>query len=257
MAVLLEERTVEERRPVDPTRLPTPVESDSWYPPEDISFAFPGEALKGDDIPRYDETAVLFDWDDTLLSSTFLSSLNLRVDQSSPLPVNIAKELADLEAVVISILKESTKFGHVYLITNAETGWIELSAQRFLPKVLAIINSLNIRVLSARSTYEQAHPAAPCEWKIQAFVNEMLCHDAKLRSNKDRALNVICVGDSINERTAAHAIARKLRNTRIKTIKFVERPNVDQLRKQLSLLLRYFPGICQHSTSFDINLIMD
>lgn len=257
MAVLLEERTAPDAHNAcsPPTTQPTPDPIDNFL------FSFPGEPLKGDDLPLHHETAILFDWDDTLLGSTCLAGSGLRVDETCPLPHHIAEELALLEKVVISILKEASKLGHVYLITNAETGWIELSAQRFLPRVLDALNNTgtghSVRVLSARSTYEDAHPDSPCEWKTQAFVNEMITHDSRFRLNRNRTFNIVSIGDSINERTAAHAIPRRLQNTRIKTIKFVERPSLEQLRKQLDLLLRYLPGICHHSTSFDINLVMD
>eukprot|EP00736_Rhodelphis_marinus_P008903 Rmarinus@m.9604 len=245
MTVLLDERVVDESNSTD--NLP---------PSPPTVFPFPEAPFKDDLVPSYDETVILLDWDDTLLSSTTLSQQGFRTEDDTPLPIDLQKQLSELEKSVIKILTHAKKAGHVYLITNAEHGWIEQSAQRYVPRVLDHIRKLDIRVLSARTTYEAQYPG-PHEWKVQAFVNEVSGHCSRLRSDKERALNIVCIGDSISERSAAHAVAQRVSNTLVKTIKFVERPTVLQLREQLEMLFLYLKFICAQSLPFDINLVLD
>jgi len=50
------------------------------------------------------------------------------------------------------------------VVTNAETGWVQLSCQKFIPLVLPMLNKLTI--LSARSTYEAMFPDSPLKWSV-------------------------------------------------------------------------------------------
>ena len=49
------------------------------------------------------------------------------------------------------------------MVTNAETGWVQLSAAKFIPAVVPLLSRVSI--LSARSTYEGRYPDAPLKWK--------------------------------------------------------------------------------------------
>jgi predicted 2-oxoglutarate/Fe(II)-dependent dioxygenase YbiX len=83
---------------------------------------------------------IVFDWDDTLLASTFLSSKGYRLDTDRALLLDIEKSLQELETSIITVLNTALQHGEVHIITNAETGWVELSAAKFIPSV-AIIKS--------------------------------------------------------------------------------------------------------------------
>jgi len=78
------------------------------------------------------ETTVIFvDWDDTLLCSSFLSGAGYRLDSEMDSASPIDKELKELELSVIGLLKLAMTFGDVHVVTNAETGWVQLSAKKF------------------------------------------------------------------------------------------------------------------------------
>jgi len=65
---------------------------------------------------------------------------------------------------VISMVGEK----RVCIITNAEKGWITLSGQKFMPRLLQRVYQCNI--VSARSTFEPFAPTTgPFEWKLLAF----------------------------------------------------------------------------------------
>lgn len=197
------------------------------------------------------KTTAILDWDDTICPSTHLASLGLRVDDPSALPPALQRQLAQLEVAVINIVEEALRFGQVVIITNAEAGWVELSGRRFLPRVVSFINSHDIKVVSARTSFESDYPDAPSSWKMAAFSQEV----AVMFPNEDE-LNVLVLGDSMSERDAAHALSSRLPNSRVKTVKFVERPSIDQLMRQVQLVAQSLPDLATYASSFDVDLVV-
>ena len=112
-------------------------------------------------------TTIIFDWDDTLLPSSWLSVKGLRLDYPAQLPQDVLDELTTHQESVCAVLTKAMQCGTVVIITNAETGWVELSAQRFMPRVAPLLAS--ICVFSARSTFEPMFPDNPLQWKVAAF----------------------------------------------------------------------------------------
>ena len=81
----------------------------------------------------------------------------------------------------------SVKNGVTYIITNAGEGWVQYSAEKFLPALVPILK--DIHIISARSKYE--HIAKDYrKWKVHAFL-ETQAHleDAKIK-------NIIALGDN-------------------------------------------------------------
>jgi len=117
-----------------------------------------------------DGTVVVFDWDDTLLPSTHLSTMGHGILTDAPFGDTLQAELNTLEDQVINLLKLAIdKVGahRVTIITNAEQGWVELSAQKFIPGVLPILEECH--VISARTTFESASLPSPFDWKLHCF----------------------------------------------------------------------------------------
>lgn len=195
-------------------------------------------------------TLTLYDWDDTFLPSTYLASQGVRVEVDDDLPQKLSQDLADLEALVIKILQEAMHYGVVKVVTNAEEGWVELSGNRFMPRLTKFLKDMNIKIVSARSTYEADIPGSPAGWKTAAFAAEV--HE----SFPDNAqINVLVLGDSLSEREAAHTLSYRLPDACIKSVKLVEHPDVMQLQRQIALLHGSFRDLRQYYGSFDINLI--
>jgi len=196
-----------------------------------------------------EQTIILFDWDDTLLCSSFLAQHGLRLD-SPDIPAAAAEALALLEKSVVALLERAMTLGTVLIVTNAETGWVELSARRFMPGVVAVLDQL--RVVSARSSYED-QSQDPADWKIQAFTHEL--GRAKQGHVLDgTALNVISLGDSVHERKAVHKVTSALNNCLCKSVKFVERPSVEQLKRQVDLVRTCLGDVISHRGGLDLML---
>jgi len=193
------------------------------------------------------DTVICFDWDDTLLCSSFLSSRGLRLDSDPNKVKELESQLTELSQSIIAVLSLALQYGPVVVVTNAETGWVQLSAQKFIPLVVPMLNKLTI--ISARSTYEAMFPDSPLKWKYYAFQERIT---AMTGGKKER--NVLSFGDSHVEREAIRAVTRPMQNTRTKSVKFAERPSMEQLRRQIELVTNCFQYIHNHEGDLDLQL---
>lgn len=195
-------------------------------------------------------TTIIFDWDDTLLPSSWLSARDLRLDFPATLPQDVIDELVQHDASVCALLSKAMERGNVVIITNAETGWVELSAQRFLPKFAPMLE--NLTVVSARSIYEPAFPDNPYAWKLQAFQQQIT--ECFGNTQMDSHKSVISFGDSIHERDAVLKVVGAMQKTFTKSVKFVERPSLEQLRREVELIRSCLDYICSCQTDLDLML---
>lgn len=71
----------------------------------------------------------------------------------------------------------------------------------------------------------------------------------------DHKRNIISFGDSVHERSAIYKVTEHMRPyARVKSIKFVERPTVEQLKRQVDLVTNCFEEITRHNGSLDLML---
>ena len=188
-------------------------------------------------------TVIIYDWDDTLLCTSFLNS---RDDAMNITSKTVKTQLKLLEDAVVRLLTVSINLGNNYIITNAMKGWVEYSSNLWIPGVVPLLEHFTI--VSARHEYEQKYPGDYHQWKLQAFL-EM----TKL-FNIGAVTNLICLGDSNIEIDAAHTLAQCYQNACIKTIKFRDCPNPDELVKQLDLVYEKFEKICTSGKNMTIRL---
>lgn len=177
---------------------------------------------------------IIFDWDDTLLPTSFLLHKNV-IDGDNKLSEKDQNKIKKLEQLVKKLLTLSLSKGDVYIITNAGEGWVEESTKKFYPEIKESIDQ--IEVISARKDYEEKYPDDTKLWKIGAFLN------LKKRLNEDLITNILCLGDSVFEMEAGKILASNFIHAIIKTIKFMERPKPEELNKQLNLVLNQFNSI--------------
>jgi len=146
--------------------------------------------------------------------------------------------------------------GRVVIVTNAEKGWVELSAQRWLPSLKWALDNLGVDVLSARSTWEPLGWTCPVDWKRKTF--EQVIDDFYAQHQTWK--NVLSVGDSPHEREALQRVTlqgpvtRQKRLCRTKTIKFKVRPTPSELVAQLIALYHHLEHVINHDEHLDITL---
>ena len=184
--------------------------------------------------PKQHNSLIIFDWDDTLIPTTFLTP-----DGVFPEKILLSQcefdKLKEIEKNVYIILKESIEKGQAYIITNACINWVQFSASIFYPSIIDLLKK--VKIISARGEYEQSFPDNLRQWKIQAFSNLIKDFDENL------VTNIICIGDSLFEMEAGRILASKCKEAFIKTIKFREAPKLDELLKQLKLVAKQFDTI--------------
>jgi len=205
---------------------------------EDVSMKEP--------IPNQTRTVIFLDWDDTLLCSSVLADQGLKLDSDLEHATELVTQLEELSDYVISVLNVAMTFGNVYIVTNGETGWVQLSAQKFLPSVVPVLEKL--RIFSARSTFEPQFPDSPVKWKYHAFLESLSQEYADSHCIK----NILSFGDSNSEREAIRLVTKDLPNTRTKSIKFAERPTIEQLQRQLELVSNCLQYISNHEDDLDL-----
>jgi hypothetical protein len=203
--------------------------------------------------PNHDQhTVIIFDWDDTLLASSFLHSKGYRLDTNMPPCDEVDNGLKQLEQTVISVLNLALQFGDVNIVTNAETGWVQLSAAKFMPGVVPLLSKCT--VISARSTWESEFPDAPLKWKYQAMHERLNHHYSSSSQLVDKSRHVISFGDSHVEREAVRQVTKVFDGVRCKSVKFAERPSMEQLRRQIELVVSCFQYIYTHDGDLDLML---
>jgi hypothetical protein len=185
-------------------------------------------------IEKDHNTIIIFDWDDTLLCTSFLTPNGI-FNEDIKLSEKDSEKISKLETIVLRILTLAIAKGDTYIITNAAPGWVEYSVSRFYPSVKPVLEKVTI--ISARGDFERMYPGDSRMWKIQAFLNMQNKHKT------DLVTNIICLGDSFIEMEAAHVLASKYQQAFIKTVKFRESPRPEELNKQLLLVSEQFSSI--------------
>ena len=188
---------------------------------------------------------IIFDWDDTLLPTSFLLYKN-KIELDNKLSEKDQAKILKLEQSVKNLLNLSLSKGDVYIITNAGEGWVEESAKTYYPNIKEILEQ--IEVISARKDFEAKFPENSKLWKINAFL------DLKKRLNDTLITNIICLGDSIFEMEAGKILAANFIHAVIKTIKFKENPKPEELNKQLNLVLNQFNSIFTSSKNLTVRV---
>eukprot|EP00466_Bigelowiella_natans_P008053 jgi/Bigna1/48379/estExt_Genewise1.C_260076 len=165
------------------------------------------------------------------------------------MPEEMQKQISTLQDSVVSLIQLALdKRDTVYIITNAEEGWVELSAQKFMPAVVPMLSRLEI--ISARSTYEYRFPQSPLQWKYYAFQHNL----EKAFKRELGAKCVISFGDSQVERQVVRAVSKTFHNSIAKSIKFAERPSLEQLKRQVELVSKCFENVYSHQGDLDLML---
>ena len=193
------------------------------------------------DRPPQHQCVIIFDWDDTLLCTSYL---NMKPESaSSP---TVQKHLLAVSTTASLLIETAMRFGQTFIITNAMKGWVEYSATKYIPSLLPTLKK--IRVISARSEHETKYPGLYHEWKIQAFLavqKEMSSHIIT---------NLVSLGDSTIEMDAVHVMGNEFAQALIKTVKFRETPTPEELAKQLELVSQKFEKILLNARSLKISL---
>lgn len=201
---------------------------------------------------EWEDSLIIFDWDDTLFPTTWLQELGFGAGSELHPTKEQWTQLCRLAEQAARTLDAAKRFGTVVIITNAETGWIEMSCQMFMPWLLPFLQ--NIKTLSARSTYEPLGVQCPTEWKCRAFETEIAAFCNLAEAPGQRLLNFISIGDSLHEREALiqATAASHMPRCCTKSVKFIERPGIEQLAGEHQILNGCFQQIYHNHGNLDL-----
>lgn len=194
--------------------------------------------------PSKSQTVVIFDWDDTLLCTTFLRR---HYPGGVTLPPSVRECLRSLEQVSTKLIEMALEVGQAYIVTNATPGWVQESAAQWAPNLLPVIE--RVRVISARERWSMSFPQDVYQWKIRTF-REL----HRYLPSVERVMNIVAIGDADFEMQAGLSMGQQFEKAVVKTIKLKEQPSPPELVKQLKLVQEKFHQIQTQGRNLKISL---
>jgi len=183
-------------------------------------------------------TCVVLDWDDTLLSSTYLKSVGYELMDDIKIDDELQKDLCNLENKITNLINGFVKNNcHILIVTNAETHWVEMSTWCFIPRIYHLLEKC--KIISARSTYEHIYPKEPVKWKYHAIQDNI----------PDNTTTILSIGDSLVERNAVMAMKN---DYTVKMVKMTTFPSLQQLIYQQTLIYNWIGYILAHKGHLDL-----
>jgi len=232
-----------------------------------------------------EETLFIFDWDDTLCPTTFISSddrVNYRdrcacFDKDPSMLLDpkdgsrglLSDALSRHEAAVKDVLQAATSSGTVVIVTLAQEGWIDTSIENFLPGLKGFIEDLDIEFVYARQALSSWQLRAAMHddmdvWKLlKTKAMEAVITRFYSRTKRRSWKNIISIGDSIVERDAlvevtfTHSQCDKHgqeKPLRCKTVKLEDEPDLAQLTEELQVLQNWIKPLGFYDGTLSIDL---
>lgn len=174
------------------------------------------------------ETIIIFDWDDTILPTSWLQRIH-NLSGGFTLSHESQALMNSLAAICSETLTMAGCLGTVVIVTNSVPGWVDQSCQLFMPQLAAQMRGLQIIARPMR---------APLTFKTSAFQREFRQYR-----------NLISVGDGNAERTASLRLQMgadlgptglgsdmKDMQRSVKSVKLIELPSCQQLYAEHEML---------------------
>lgn len=195
-----------------------------------------------------ERTLIIFDWDDTLMCTSFILQEDISLQSDSIIVHKHWEKLEKLSKSIIEIITTSKIYGEVVIITNADEGWVQMTAQKFMPEIIPIIE--NIEIISAKTSYEKLHPNNFYIWKYLVMKNLIEKKRYPCLSKK----NILSFGDSLIERRGVQKVAKEFLNTVSKSVKFKEKSDIESLRRQIDVVKSTIKYIAEYHSDLDLQL---
>ena len=202
------------------------------------------------------DQAIVFDWDDTLLPTSFIKGFakgRMTEDVLKNIREEYESEWIEYDRFVSKFLKLLSRQSDLYLITNAKLNWVKASSSILLPQTHKFLRKIEMknRLISAKEQFFLARPfdealigkATKRDWKSYAFFNYL----SKYKS-------IISFGDAEFERTALFSLP-DLKNEMIKkNIKLLKHPDMGELLDQLVFIYKQWKSIVKEGENVDVDV---
>jgi hypothetical protein len=204
------------------------------------------------------------DYDDTIFPTSFLNQLSIDLTTCySVIDIDIKNAILDLEKSAINILGKSLNKGTVFIVTNADNNWAESSLDKFMPILSQFIKDKSIRIVSAKSLYENSYPGLVnvITWKRNAMTDLFFSiyddNDNNKEGEAKKKFYILSIGDSYVERTALIQLSNIYPIFIPKTVKLFEFPTCDELIDELDLLTASLDIIYEFEDKLNLELHID
>lgn len=216
----------------------------------------------------HDTAVMIFDWDDTLLPTTFCEGLppipNSAAVRSSHLPFFVA--LRRHAQNVERLLRAARSVACVSIVTLSKRPWVMQSAERWLLGLdfPALVRELDITIYYANEHTGRPDVPPAClaqdytAWKRNAMAKCLTDWYATGVLGKAR-LNVTSIGDGLFEQQALKDLLKAWGQTGLlaqsplcKTLKLMDHPTLSQLSDQLQRLSPGLQCMAHQDKPFDI-----
>jgi hypothetical protein len=178
------------------------------------------ESYEKASISSKKETIFLFDWDDTLMCTTFVLS------KVQPLSEEEIKITTNLGEKVTIFLEKCSKCGKIIIMTNSSKEWLKKTSEQYL-KIKESFFS-NIKIISTRDLFLK-NDIKKEKWKEMAL-NELL------KKSGDNIENLICASDSEEDINLFKNISKLREEINVSTIKFKSKPSPQIMIREIDYL---------------------
>lgn len=175
-------------------------------------------------------TLIIFDYDDTILPTTWVTAHQGPYDLES-----IRGQLEGVSRSICKMFNKASRYGDLMLVTNAEFAWVEESCRLFLGD--EVRRALPLRVVSR-----------PLNVALENFKNDAFMNAV----GTDRYDQIVSVGDGPWEWRACENLRRVQPSKTIKVVKFLETPSLEDLQDQLDQLTARLRDILEYPSRADL-----
>lgn len=205
------------------------------------------------------QTLIIFDWDDTLCPSSICME-RYGLSSAGQVPQGeLAVALEELAQKAKALVERAGELAaEVVIVTNAGPGWVESTCANWMPGLREALRPLT--VVSARARWEPRGVSSPTGWKAREF--EHVIQRFYSQSNSQTWKNVVAVGDAPYEHEALQRVMQQApwrctRTCRSKSVRFVAKPSIQQLKYQLQTLCDVLEDVVRYDGDLDIQIPAD
>jgi len=213
------------------------------------------------DIKHVAQKVIIFDWDDTLLPTSFVEEVLEpcgvnEVTPSSPFHAGMRQHAKAIE----SVLRAASAVAHVAIVTLAQRPWVNTSAARFLPglHIEELVRELNIPVyyamehVSVATSYVEEEEM---DLHVVAKHNAMNKFIKKVSRKGGEVSHIMSIGDSHAEAEALKELVwSTLDNSNATTVRLLKSPSLQELTDELGFLAQACPQLVCKEGDADFHL---
>ena len=168
-------------------------------------------------------STIILDWDDTLMSTTYLLGKNKILNEED---IKVYKLLGEEVKKFITLCKSISK---IIILTNSTRAWVFSTAKKYLFIEDSIFD--DILIFSTRERFCNRFPMTL--WKSKAYVE--IEHQIK------QSKSIICIGDSENDIEEGKKLKKKFPSLNVATVKFINKPShPSELISEIKIVIKHF-----------------